>query len=61
MAFYFAAIPKADAVIGYYALELNKRSTFQYNMLEQTKENKAQTSFKRASEFIFELKKLLKD
>ena len=51
---------KAESVIESYSLELGKRSRFQYNMLEQTKENKAQTSLKRASEFVFELKKLLK-
>ena len=51
---------KAESVIESYSLELDKRSRFQYNMLEQTKENKAQTSLKRASEFVFELKKLLK-
>ena len=51
---------KAESVIESYSLELDKRSRFQYNMLEQTKEAKAQTSLKRASEFVFELKKLLK-
>lgn len=51
---------KAESVIESYNLELNKRSRFQYNMLEQTKENKAQTSLTRAREFVFELKKLLK-
>lgn len=54
------ASAKAEAVIESYSLELEKRSRFQYNMLEQTKENKAHTSLKRASEFVFELKKLLK-
>ncbi len=51
---------KAESLVESYSLELSKRSRFQYNMLEQTKENKAQTSLKRASEFVFELKKLLK-
>lgn len=51
---------KAETVIESYYLELDKRSRFQYNMLEQTKEAKAQTSLKRATEFVFELKKLLK-
>ena len=55
------ASAKAEAVIESYSLELDKRSRFQYNMLEQTKEAKAQTSLKRASEFVFELKKLLKE
>src|SRR3989338_115555 len=48
---------KAESVIESYSLELDKRSRFQYNMLEQTKEAKAQTSLKRASEFVFEIKK----
>ncbi|MDO8661483.1 MAG: HEPN domain-containing protein [Candidatus Woesearchaeota archaeon] len=51
---------KAESIVESYSLELDKRSTFQYNMLEQTKESKAQTSLKRATEFVFELKKLLK-
>ncbi|MBI2137230.1 hypothetical protein HYU12_01785 [Candidatus Woesearchaeota archaeon] len=51
---------RAESVIESYELELSKRSRFQYNMLEQTKENKARTSLKRASEFVFELKKLMK-
>ncbi len=51
---------KAENLIESYSLELDKRSRFQYNMLEQTKEAKAQTSLKRSSEFVFELKKLLK-
>ncbi|MBI3051629.1 HEPN domain-containing protein [Candidatus Woesearchaeota archaeon] len=54
------ASTKAESVIESYEFEMGKRSRFQYNMLEQTKENKAQTSFRRASEFVFELKKLLK-
>ncbi len=51
---------KAESIVGLFEFERDKRSRFQYNMLEQTKENKAQTSLKRASEFVFELKKLLK-
>lgn len=51
---------KAESVIESYSLELDKRSRFQYNMLEQLKEVKARTSLKRATEFVFELKKLLK-
>ncbi len=54
------ASAKAESIVESYSIELDKRSRFQYNMLEQTKENKAQTSLKRASEFVFELKKLLK-
>ena len=52
---------KAEDLVESYGLELGKRSRFQYNMLEQTKEAKAQTSLKRASAFVFELKKLLKN
>ncbi len=51
---------KAEEVVKGYELELRKRSAFQYNMLEDTKESKAFTSFKRAQEFVFELRKLLK-
>lgn len=58
--FYMANAMLLHYVIESYELELDKRSRFQYNMLEQTKENKAQTSIKRASEFVFDLKKLLK-
>ncbi|MEK6886418.1 MAG: hypothetical protein AABW88_01155 [Nanoarchaeota archaeon] len=50
---------KAEELIENYEFELGKRSTFQYNMLEQTKESKARTSLKRAKEFILELKKLM--
>ena len=54
------AAAKAESVIESYSYELDKRSRFQYNMLEQTKENKAKTSLKRAAEFVFEMKKLMK-
>lgn len=50
---------KAEEILKTYDLELAKRSNFQYNMLEQTKENKALTSLQRAKEFFFEIKKLL--
>ncbi len=50
---------KAETIIESYDLELDKRSTFQYNMLEQTKESKAITSLQRAKEFAFEMKKIL--
>jgi uncharacterized protein (UPF0332 family) len=50
---------RADELVENFSLERAKRSKFQYNMLEQTKENKAKTSLKRASEFVFEMKKLL--
>lgn len=51
---------KSEEVVKGYELELGKRSAFQYNMLEETKESKALTSFRRAQEFVFELRKLLK-
>ncbi len=54
------ASAQAESVIESYFLELDKRSKFQYNMLEQTKEAKARTSLARASDFVFELRKLLK-
>src|SRR3989338_2496188 len=50
------ASAKAESVIESYSLELDKRSRFQYNMLEVTKESKAHTSLKRAMEFVFEIK-----
>lgn len=50
---------RAEEVIHHYDLELEKRSTFQYNMLEETKEEKAKTSLKRAQEFLFEMRKLV--
>jgi len=51
---------KAEAIIEGYGYELDKRSKFQYEMLEETKANKAKTSFERAKEFLFEMKKLMK-
>ncbi len=49
----------AEQLIESYSLELEKRSRFQYNMLEEMKEAKAKTSLDRASLFIFEMKKIL--
>lgn len=51
---------KAEALIESYSFELDKRSRFQYEMLEETKEGKARTSLKRAAEFVFEMKRLMK-
>jgi len=51
---------KSDDVIHTYYQELDKRSKFQYNMLEQTKQSLAETSINRAKEFIFEMKKLIR-
>ncbi|MBI2144359.1 hypothetical protein HYU17_04390 [Candidatus Woesearchaeota archaeon] len=50
---------KAESLLESYSLELAKRSRFQYNMLEETKEAIARTSLKRAAEFVFEIKKLM--
>lgn len=50
---------KSDEIIGLYGLELNKRSRFQYNMTESIQKQKANTSLKRAREFMLEMKKLL--
>jgi len=50
---------KSEEIISFYALELEKRSIFQYNMSESIQEQKANTSLQRAKEFMFEMKKLL--
>ena len=51
---------KAEQLVESYVQELEKRSRFQYNMLEETKASKAKTSLERAAVFVFEMKKLLK-
>ena len=50
---------KSDEIIALYGLEMDKRSKFQYNMAESIQEQKANTSFKRAKQFMLEMKKLL--
>ncbi len=55
----FASIRSEELLISY-ERELDKRSRFQYNMLEEMKAVKAKTSVERAAEFIFEMNKLLK-
>lgn len=50
---------KSDEIIAFYGLELEKRSKFQYDMTEFVQEQKANTSLKRARQFMFEMKKLL--
>ncbi|MBI4140063.1 hypothetical protein HY483_03825 [Candidatus Woesearchaeota archaeon] len=50
---------KSEEIVNFYALELEKRSRFQYHMIESIQEQKAKTSLKRAKEFILEMKKLL--
>ncbi len=50
---------KSDEIIALYGLEMDKRSRFQYNMTESIQEQKANTSLKRAKQFMLEIKKLL--
>lgn len=50
---------RADTIIKNLDFEREKRSKFQYQMDERVKQGKAQTSLKRAKEFVFEMKKLL--
>lgn len=50
---------KADEIIIHFDKELEKRSVFQYESTEEIKRAKAETSLKRAKEFIFEMKKVL--
>jgi uncharacterized protein (UPF0332 family) len=50
---------RADLILKTIDYEREKRSKFQYQMDEQVKKGKAQTSLSRAKEFVFEMKKLL--
>ncbi|MCL4391702.1 MAG: hypothetical protein M1284_00375 [Candidatus Parvarchaeota archaeon] len=50
---------KADELVESFDFERVKRSKFQYEMTEEIKRSKAQTSLDRAKAFIFEMKKLL--
>ena len=50
---------KADEIISHFDKELEKRSIFQYESTQEIKRAKAETSLKRAKEFIFEMKKML--
>jgi len=50
---------KSDEIIASYGLEMTKRSRFQYDMTESIQEQKANTSLKRARQFMLEMKKLL--
>ena len=50
---------KSDEIIEFYGLEMSKRSRFQYDMTESIQEQKANTSLKRARQFMLEMKKLL--
>jgi len=50
---------RSEELMSFYALEMDKRSRFQYNMTESIQEQKARTSLKRAREFMLEMQKLL--
>jgi len=50
---------KAEEIVNSYGHELEKRSKFQYDMLEEMKAAKAKTSFERAKKFLFEMHKLV--
>ncbi len=50
---------RADTLLKTLDYEREKRSKFQYQMDEQAKRGKAQTSLERSKEFVFEMKKLL--
>src|SRR3989344_85752 len=50
---------RSEELMAFYAMELDKRSRFQYDMTESIHEQKARTSLKRAREFMLEMKKLL--
>jgi uncharacterized protein (UPF0332 family) len=50
---------RSDEIIAFYGLEMDKRSRFQYDMTESIQEQKANTSLKRARQFMLEMKKLL--
>ena len=50
---------KTDEIISSFDREMKKRSVFQYEATEEIKKAKAETSLKRAKEFVFEMKKLL--
>lgn len=55
------ASAKAENIIENYNFEMDKRSKFQYEMSEEIKLEKAKTSFARAKEFVFEMRKLLEN
>src|SRR3989344_4570202 len=46
---------KSEEIIEFYGLEMDKRSRFQYNMTESIQEQKANTSLKRARQFMLEM------
>lgn len=50
---------KADSLLEEFDLERKKRGLFQYETTKSEKHSKAQTSLKRAKNYVFEMKKLL--
>ncbi len=50
---------KSNELIENFSSELDKRGRYQYNMSEEIKRARADTSLKRAKEFVFEMEKLL--
>jgi uncharacterized protein (UPF0332 family) len=50
---------RADEIVQHFDMEKEKRSIFQYDMTEVVKRSKAETSLKRAKEFVAEMEKLL--
>lgn len=52
-------LAQADDILQDFEYERKKRSKFQYQMDEEAKRAKAETSLERAKRFVFEMKKLL--
>jgi len=52
---------QADDLVESFDLERLKRSRFQYEMTEEIKRTKAETSLERAKRFVFEMEKLLEE
>ena len=50
---------KSNLLIENFSSELEKRGRYQYDMSEDVKRNRAETSLKRDKEFVFEMEKLL--
>ncbi len=51
---------RAEGILEDYERELRKRSGFQYEMEEEVKGKKAETSLSRARKFLFEMRKLMR-
>jgi uncharacterized protein (UPF0332 family) len=52
---------RADELVESFDLERLKRSRFQYEMSEEIKRSKAETSLGRAKKFVFDMEKLLEE